>query len=277
MSPKLLKILKTRHGTMLAFPNDRFLTPCLEVYGEYSPAETQLLLQVVEVGMTVVEVGANIGAHTLPIARACSPGRLYAFEPQRRVFQVLCANLALNDIDNVTAFQQACGLEAGEVVVPPLDYAARENFGAISMLPAEAEAEGERVPLVRLDDLALPACGLIKVDVEGLEVDVLAGAAQTIARTRPILSVENDRPAKQRALIGLIAAMGYRLYWHTPRMVTAGNFNNVTRNVFNADYKSLNMFCLPEESQTQTDMEPIDISDPRLPADFDPACGPVGG
>jgi FkbM family methyltransferase len=275
MAPTLLKTLTTRHGTMLAFPNDRFLTPCLEVYGEYSPAETRVLEQIAKPGMTVVEVGSNIGAHTLPLARACRPGLLYAFEPQRRVFQVLCANLALNDIDNVVALQQACGAEAGEVAVPPLDYAARENFGAISMLPAEAA--GEHVPLVRLDDLNLQTCGLIKIDAEGFELDVLAGAAATIARTRPVLYVENDRPHYQRTLVQMIAMLGYRLHWHTPRMVTSGNFKGETRQVFNADYKSLNMLCLPRESGARTDLEPIDPNDPRMPADIDPARPPVGG
>ncbi len=275
MTTKLLKTLTTRHGTMLAFPNDQFLTRCLEVYGEFSPNEARLLEQIARPGMTVVEVGANIGAHTVAIARACQPGTVYAFEPQRRVFQVLCANLALNDIENVVALQQACGAEAGEVVVPPLNYRAPGNFGGISMLPPTSV--GERVPLVRLDDLRLPACGLIKVDVEGFEAEVLKGATDTIARTRPLLYVENDRPEKQRELISLIAALGYRLYWHTPGLISRDNFNGATHNVFSVNYKSVNMLCLPNESPMQTDMEPIDPADPRAPAELNPDRPPVGG
>jgi FkbM family methyltransferase len=275
MAPALLKTLETRHGTMLAFPQDRFLTVCLEAYGEFSPAEARLLQQIAKPGMTVVEVGANIGALTLPLARACRPGVLYAFEPQRRVFQVLCANLALNDIDNVVALPQACGAEAGQAVIPPLDYTARENFGAISL--QSRGTEGQSVAVVRLDDLELPGCGLIKADVEGFEAEVLIGAAETIARHRPILYVENDRPERQRELIRLVSRNEYRMYWHTPRMAVADNFKGSRSVVFNADYKSINMLCIPQERSTQTDLEWIDPEDPRLPASLDPGKGPVGG
>src|SRR4051812_36946682 len=188
MSPTLLKTLKPRHGPMLALPGDRYITRALEVYGEFSPDEARLLAQVVKPGMTVVEVGANIGAHTVAMARACRPGVLYAFEPQRRIFQILCANLVLNDVDNVVALPEACGMEPGEATIPPLDYAGADNFGGVSLAPAGQA--GETVRVVRLDDLNLPSLGLLKIDVEGLEIDVLGGAVETIARLRPVLYVK---------------------------------------------------------------------------------------
>ena len=59
------------------------------------------------VGGTVVEIGANIGAHSVALAKACFPGPLYLFEPQQRVFQILCANLALNGVTNAIAYPAA--------------------------------------------------------------------------------------------------------------------------------------------------------------------------
>ena len=106
--------LETRHGPMLAFRHDAYITRSIELYGEFSGREWKLFEQLVEPGQTVVESGANIGAHTVPLARRCAPGPLYAFEPQQRVFQALCANLALNDITNVVASPDACGAEAGQ-------------------------------------------------------------------------------------------------------------------------------------------------------------------
>lgn len=275
MPPQLLKTLQTRHGTMLALPGDRFLTRCLEVYGEFSPGEWKLLEQVIRPGMIVVEVGANIGAHTVAMARACRPGPLYAFEPQRRVFQILCANLALNDVDNVVALPEACGAAPGSASIPPLDYAAAGNFGGVSL--QAAGQPGERVRVIRLDDLQLPGCGLLKVDVEGFEHEVLTGAAATIARARPVLYVENDRPEHQRSLIQLIHGMGYKLYWHTPPLVARDNFNEVSEPVFDRNYISVNMLCLPAERTTSTDLELIDPADPRLPAALDRERRPVGG
>src|ERR1051325_9766535 len=131
MPAPFVKQLKTRHGPMLALPQDRYITRALEVYGEFSPDEGRVLAQMIKPGMTVVEVGANIGAHTVAMARACRPGTLYAFEPQRRIFQILCANLVLNEIDNVVALPEACGMEAGEGTIPPLDYGAADNFGGV--------------------------------------------------------------------------------------------------------------------------------------------------
>ena len=271
--PERVKTLTTRHGPMLALPGDTYMTRCLETYGEFSPGEWALLKQVIKPGMTVVEMGSNIGAHTVAMARACHPGRLYAFEPQRRVFQILCANLVLNDLDNVVAAPDACGDVAGVAVVPTLDYGAADNFGGVALAPPGAA--GETVRVVRLDDLQLPGCGLIKADVEGFELLALRGAAQTIARTRPVLYVENDRPRHQRALVRLIADMGYRLYWHTPPLVARDNFNGVSEQIFDR-IVSQNMLCIPSESRTTSDLIAIDPEDPHLPPNLGGGARLVG-
>lgn len=62
----------------------------------------------------------------------------YAFEPQPRLFQILCANLALNDIDNAFAYPEGCGEAEGEAVVPLVDYAQQGNSGGLSLQPASA-------------------------------------------------------------------------------------------------------------------------------------------
>jgi FkbM family methyltransferase len=229
---------------MLALAGDVYITRSLLVYGEYCPAEARMLAQIVAPGMTVIEAGANMGTHTVALARGCAPGTLYAFEPQQRVFQILCANLALNDIGNVCAFPEGCGAEAGWANIPELDYAASGDFGGVS-LNMDAP-RSRRVRVTTIDSLALEACGLIKVDVEGWEAEVLKGAAETIARCRPILYVENDRRDRQGELIDLIAGMGYRQYWHTPPLFSPDNFNGVPQDIF-GPVASCNMLCIPRE------------------------------
>lgn len=259
------KTYETRHGPMLAFTGDQYMTPTLEQRGEYSPEEWAILDQLTQPGMTVVEIGANIGVHTIPLARKCAPGLLYAFEPQHRVFQVLCANLALNGIGNVLAYPEACGEAEGEAVVPPLDYDAVVNFGGVSLQPAEAQGTigGTKVRVVALDSLNLPACGLLKIDVEGFEPMVLRGARETIARCRPIIYTENDRPQNQGEVIGLLTEMGYTLYWHTPRLADP--------EVFGRSIVSINMFCAPtERGFTIQGAEPLDPTNWRSPLDRPP-------
>lgn len=265
MSRSDTKSLQTRHGPMLALVGDRYITRSLELYGEFSQGEWDLFAQIVKPGMTVVEVGANIGAHSVALARACFPGPLYLFEPQHRVFQILCANLALSGIGNAIAYPEACSDQAGVVVVPPLDYAAALNFGGVSVQADAKGIEGVRVRATPLDSLGLAACNILKIDVEGFEVQVVRGAAETIRKFRPLLYVENDRAAHQQELISLIAGMDYRLYWHTPPLFRSNNFNGRAENVF-PGIVSVNMLCIPAERNTVVkDMASIDPDDWESP------------
>jgi FkbM family methyltransferase len=269
MSEPDAKLYQTVHGPMLAFRGDRYVTRSLEHYGEFSGLEQRLFENIVQSGMTVVEVGANIGAHTVPLARACAPGPLYAFEPQQRVFQLLCANLALNDIRNAVALPEALGAEPGRATMPALDYGAEGNFGGVSVTPAEQAAPGLPVRVAPLDSFDLPACHFLKIDVEGFEPEVLKGAAETIGRCRPILYVENDRAENQGEVIALIDRLGYRQYWHVPPLFDAANPNGKAENLFGAAV-SLNLFCLPKESPRQVkgleQIDPANWTSPVTPA-----------
>jgi FkbM family methyltransferase len=239
MSEPTVQTYKTRSGPMLALRTDFYMTRSLELYGEYCPEEWRMLKQLIRPGMTVVEVGANMGAHSVDMARACAPGAFYAFEPQPRIFQILCANLALNDIGNAIAYPEGCGEAEGEAVVPLVDYSQQGNFGGLSLQPAGEQ--GIKVRVRPLDNLDLSACGLLKV---------LRGARRTVERCRPVIYIENDRSAQQQEVISLVAEMGYRLYWHTPPLFDPRNFNSVQENIFGR-VMSVNMLCIPNERGTQ--------------------------
>ncbi len=233
-----------RHGPMLFNRHDRYIGASLQHYGEFSPGETELFAQLVGPGATVVEVGANIGAHTVPLSRMVGPaGTVHAFEPQRLVFQTLCANLALNSCANVHAHHAAIGQTEGEILVPLLPPDQPANFGGLSLLGASS---GEHVPLRTLDSLGLAACTLIKLDLEGMEIDALQGGAGLIDRLRPLLYVENDREAQAQALVALLRSWRYRLYWHLPPLFVPGNFAADPENIFGA-VVSINMLCIPDE------------------------------
>jgi len=252
------KTYETRHGPMLALRGDRYITRSLELYGEFSGQEGRLFEQIIKPRMCIVEIGSNIGAHTVPMARLCAPGPLYAFEPQQRVFQILCANLALNDVRNVLAFPDAVGAEPGHVLVPAMDYGAPGNFGGVSVLPEGSDARGVKTRVVTLDSLGLPTCHLIKVDVEGFESEVLRGARDTIGRCRPLLYVENDRAARQQELISLIDELAYHQYWHTPPLFDPANPKAAAENAF-PGVVSVNLFCIPKGTDSGVaGAEPLD-------------------
>lgn len=234
----------TRHGRMLYLKGDRFVGRSLELYGEYSEFECELFAKLVPQGGVVVEVGANIGTHTVPLARMVGPqGAVLAFEPQRVIHQILCANVAMNGLFNVHTHHAAVGRERGRILVPPVNYMAEGNFGGVAM----GATQGEEVPVVPLDDFALSSLNLLKVDVEGMEAEVLRGAGRLIARHRPPMYVENDRKEKSPALIGLILELGYQAWWHFPPLFNPANFDKRGENVF-GNIVSGNLLCMPQEA-----------------------------
>jgi FkbM family methyltransferase len=255
-------LVETRYGRMWALRADSYITRCLQTYGEYCEAETDLFRQVVQPGMAVVEAGANIGAHTVMLARACAPGQLIAFEPQQRAFQILCANLVQGGITNATALPEALGAETGVARMPATDYGVGGNFGQVSPTYARLSAggwgDGRTVRVTALDAMDLAACDFLKIDVEGWETDALRGAVQTIARCRPVIYVENDRADQQAGLIGLLDELGYDQYWHVAPLFRSENFNGVDVDV-TGNTVSLNMFCAPREKGLEVQsFEPID-------------------
>ncbi|MBX9677301.1 MAG: FkbM family methyltransferase [Gemmataceae bacterium] len=225
--------------------NDMYVGQSLHHYGEFSQGEVNVFDQIVQEGDVVVEAGAHMGAHSLFLAKKVGPrGLLLAFEPQRLQFQLLCANMALNSIIGAICQQAALGAERGSLIVPVADPTRVANFGGLKI---EGHESGDPVPLLQLDSFPLQRCKLLKVDVEGMEKQVLEGAKGIIQRHWPALYVENDRRDKSEALIRFIDALGYDMYWHRPPLFNPENFANNPVNIF-ADLVSANLLCLPKHA-----------------------------
>ena len=233
-----------RDGIMLYNRNDIYIGSSLRKYGEFSGEEAAVFRTIVQPGMSVLDIGANIGVHTIVLSHLVgAAGAVHAFEPQRLMFQLLCANIALNSCPNVFTHQAAVGAAANVLLVPSLDPGRRNNYGGLSLLDSR---RGESVPLVTIDGLSLRVCHFIKLDIEGMETEALRGATETIGQFRPTMYVENDRPNRSAELIALLLEYGYRLYWHIPRLYSVNNFRADTENIF-GDLVSVNMICVPIE------------------------------
>ena len=235
---------------MLVNPNDAYLGQAILQYGECCEIEVAFLLQLLSLRPGIVmEVGTNIGSHTVPIAKALGTQgrRLMAFEPQPVIFQNLCANLALNAIGNVMAWPSACGDEAATLYFSQPDYSSGGNFGGVSMSKSPLPS-GVAIPCIRLDDVfGSDPVGLMKIDVEGFELLVLKGAEGILDRSRPVIYVENDRADNSRELIEWLWSKQYRLWWHTPPLFNPGNFFANANDQY-PQVVSINMLCLPRES-----------------------------
>ncbi len=242
---RCIRVKRCRDGVFMYHATDQFVGRSLDKYGEFSRGEADFFDQAVRPGMFVLELGANIGVHTVFFAKHVgSSGRVFAFEPQRVIYQMLCGNVALNALDNVIAYHAAVGRETGSITVPLVDYTKLGNFGGVSL---GTHDRGEAVRLLAIDSIGLPRCEFVKIDVEGMERQALEGAAQTLRRCQPMLYIENDREEKSAALIEFLFQLGYRLYWHLPALFHPENYFSDRENVF-GNVVSINMLGVPRSS-----------------------------
>ncbi len=166
--------------------------------GRWDPHVEACIRTVLRPGQTAIDVGANLGYFTAVLAQCVGPaGRVWSFEPVPETFELLTLCTALNDYAQVTPIRAALGVEDGEVEIT---YD-RRHSGIATMHPDQVAGDTHRVEIRSLD--ALVSTGevrrpdLIKVDVEGHELDVLRGARQTIAEASPTIVFElNERTAR---------------------------------------------------------------------------------
>jgi FkbM family methyltransferase len=167
------------------------------VDGSFEPNEFVFIANFLEPGMTFVDVGANDGAYTVFAAgRVGARGRVVAIEPSSREFQRLTANIELNQLRNVTAVQAAAGEASGttSLAIAEFGHEGQNTVGTMVVNPKVGTARLEEVATRRLDDILVGAefdrVDFVKIDVEGSEPRVLAGAQEVLARHRPVLQLE---------------------------------------------------------------------------------------
>jgi FkbM family methyltransferase len=249
--------IQTRYGDMIVLTTDTTICHSLIEYGEWTHSEMRILEQVIRPGMTVLDIGANIGCHTLAFSKAVGAnGRVLGLEPQPFLFRLLAANLVTNEVANVLALNAGAGKAPGWMDLPDITYHAPNNYGALKLDPFLADGEAEKknipIPVHRLDDLPFAqTAGVIKIDVEGMEPAVLEGARGIISRRRPVLFVENESPgAGSEALLGLLSTMNYDVYWQIAPLFEAANFRNNLQNIF-LNRACVNVVAVPREREMQ--------------------------
>lgn len=245
------RLVKGRDGWFLYNKNDIYVGRSLAELGEYSKDEMDVMRSLCQPGDTVIEVGANMGAHTVGLAKHVGEqGRVLAFEPQRMMFQLLCANVAINSLSNVECYWAALADQSGTLSVPEPDPAIKRNFGGVSLFVEQEKVENfMQVSCYTMDVFAeRPGITLLKIDAEGSEVHVIKGAEKLIGKFKPRIYIENDR-ANYKQLMEMISGLGYRMYWNLPPMYNRDNYFANDNNIFGEpSIVSLNMICLHRDS-----------------------------
>ncbi len=161
-------------------------------------------LNLIDATTTVCDIGANIGNHSVFFGKVLGAKQVLAFEPQPNVYATLCRNLELNGLTDALAYNCLVGAKSGRGEVAKFNP---RNLGGTAFTPAK---DGS-IPMVALDDLIdaneMKALGFIKIDAEGMHMDVLTGAKKILKTRKPALWVEllqrdNAHPEAAKMLEG---------------------------------------------------------------------------
>lgn len=254
--------------TVTDYDGDLTVTLCLNEhmqsqifwYGYYSRDIVLLLDKILQPGMVMVDVGANIGEITMAAAHRVGPGgRVFAFEPMSSLYARLREHIEANRLGQVTVVK--CGLS--DQVGSAQLFSASETFhdgtehqGLGTLYSSTARATPtETIEIDTLDKFIggrdLAQVDLIKIDVEGAELPVLKGAGNVLARFRPYLVIEIQHETSEQAgykasdILEFLEPLGYRFY-------TIGRKAKLTALSAETLRPFQNVLCAPSERSCPT-------------------------
>lgn len=229
MLPRINQI-KCDEADYMLFATDDLISATLYRTGRWDHhilTVTKVLYQGLKTPV-VLDIGANLGAYAIPVAKDIqfAGGVVCAYEPQRIVFYQLCGNIVLNRLDNIYAFNQAVGDSIGEIEIPDVNFEKNVNVGAFSLNKEYRRIQGIEtamltsnsiVPIVTLDSVGLEhSPAVIKIDVEGYEINVLRGAVSFLEQHNfpPLLfeawPFDWFKEGKEE-LLNFVSSLGYRV------------------------------------------------------------------
>jgi FkbM family methyltransferase len=232
-------LASTNHGAMILNRFDQYVGPGgpfgtgfqLLSRGTYEEREISLTLHILELrrkyhgdGLVAVDCGANLGVHTVEWAKHMTGwGAVLAFEAQERIYYALAGNIAINNCFNARVIHAAVSNRSGMMKIPHPNYLANASFGSLELKKIEKpefigqaidysdEKKMVEVPMVHLDSFDFPRLDVLKIDVEGMELEVIDGAAKCISEKRPIILVEALK-TDAKALRARLESLGYSVF-----------------------------------------------------------------
>lgn len=208
-----------RYGRLEAYVSGHPVGDALVMYGEWAQAELDVLRAFIGLGSTVVEVGADIGAHTLALAQVVgADGQIVAVEPRPAALRLLERNLTNSGLSNVM-----------------LQSAAIQNSATGQIAPIEG----------------LRSCHLIKIALQGQAAETLAGLAGLLIAHRPVVWVRCDRVADGQAVFDGPGWERYVFFLVATACYNPDNYASNAENAFGAA-RDLHLLCIPQELEVLT-------------------------
>ena len=251
--------LQTDHAEVFGnklFLNKKGLALSISHYGTYEKLEAKIMEEKIKVGNITVDVGANIGLHTLNMARIVgNTGRVFAFEPDPSNFEILRKNVKINNYQNIILEQKACADKYGRTTLYQSDHP-----GMHRVFPQTKQAKGQvQVELTSLDKYFIDSnladkINFIKIDVEGLEFSVLKGMKNILKNNKKIkILFENMQINTIQAgftpikVLNYLTSYDFKLFClddSTKKLLHVSNNEEILKLcVTPNNYISINLFC----------------------------------
>jgi FkbM family methyltransferase len=206
---------ETNYGIFCLLEKD-LISNCISNYGYWEQHLFLFYSKFIQPDYVILDGGANLGFHTICFATLANKGKVYSFEPQPLIFNLLSTNILLNGAtDIVKQFRLGLGEKEENLKMSPLkDQLFSEtciNYGGRGLTNLE-EGE-EQVLLTTIDNLNLDKLDFIKLDVQGFELETIKGGEKTIKNNYPIFFLENYPDSeKDQTTIKLLQEWGYKNY-----------------------------------------------------------------
>lgn len=192
-------ILDTQaYGKFKCFSNDFTICGNIRIFGAWEQHISDLLLKYYVPDTNFLDIGSNYGCHSLAIAKKIKKesekGKVYSFEIQPRIYELFLDNIKSNNLSDVI-YPNLIGLSNKNEVIQinvPENYKQFQNYGGLGIKEMSEQTSGKTIDttLAKLDDLNIDNISLIKLDVEGHELEVLEGSLNTLEYNKPVIVIE---------------------------------------------------------------------------------------
>jgi FkbM family methyltransferase len=221
-------IVNSVHGPMIVNENDQYIGQSIRQLGAWAQDDIDLIASFCDLilenkpKMVLYDVGANIGTHSIALAKKYGNRiSIRSFEAQRQVYYMLCGNVAINGLTNVECVHAAVCDDADNTIKIDLpDYHLPNNFGGLELIaPCISDNQymtktgSELVNCTTIDHFDEPV-DFIKMDIEGMEHLALAGGIDTLAKHRPVCFLEMYKTDTDRVK-QIFKKLDYVVYTHT--------------------------------------------------------------
>lgn len=197
--------IESRYGKVYIKDQEDLIIKSLKIYGEWAGNELAFLGKIIRKGDVVLDIGTYLGTHLLAFSQFVGDsGSVIGFEPQKDAFELVCNTININKLSNASVNNFALGTASGILTENNSKDVEEHNHGSFSLAAYEMQQTDvdsvsdldSHLGLIKirdLDSLQLPKVDFLKIDAEGMELDVLNGGEKTILKNMPILFCEcND-------------------------------------------------------------------------------------